>query len=128
MIAHVTTSSLASENKTLSHPASVDSLPTSGGQEDLVSMAPWAGHKLVQIQKNVTHILAVELIVAGAANFIASAKMRPGRGTAKVLEVLNEFCAYKKRDRPLSDEIKSIYEILKTGYLNKNILKYLTLE
>ena len=39
-------------------------------------MAPWAGHKLVQIQKNVTFILAVELIVAGAANFIASSKMK----------------------------------------------------
>ena len=47
MIAHVTASALASENKTLSHPASVDSLTTSGGQEDLVSMAPWAGHKLL---------------------------------------------------------------------------------
>ena len=51
MIAHVTSSSLASENKTLSHPASIDSLPTSGGQEDLVSMAPWAGYKVIQIQK-----------------------------------------------------------------------------
>ena len=66
MIAHVTATSLASENKTLAHPASIDSLPTSGGQEDHVSMAPWAGNKLIDIQSNVCSILAIELIVAGA--------------------------------------------------------------
>ena len=49
MMAQVTASTLVSENKTLAHPASIDSLPTSGGQEDQVSMAPWAGLKLLQI-------------------------------------------------------------------------------
>ena len=59
MIAHVTASALASENKTLAHPASVDSIPTSGGQEDLVSMAPWAGYKLLKIQENVKNNLSM---------------------------------------------------------------------
>ena len=86
MIAHVTSSSLASENKTLSHPASIDSLPTSGGKEDLVSMAPWAGYKVVQIQKNVNYIYAIELIVAGAANYVASINKKSGKGTSKVLK------------------------------------------
>lgn len=65
MIAHVTAAALASENKTLAHPASVDSIPTSAGQEDHVSMAPWAGHKLLAICTNTARVLAIELLAAG---------------------------------------------------------------
>lgn len=67
MLAHVTAAALVSENKTLAHPASVDTVPTSAGQEDHVSMAPWAGLKLLRIADNVTTILAIELAVAAAA-------------------------------------------------------------
>ena len=80
MLAHVTASALASENKTLAHPASVDSIPTSGGQEDLVSMAPWAGSKLLKIQDNVSNILAIELLIAGAAFKLNNSKLKPGKG------------------------------------------------
>ncbi|EQD52025.1 Histidine ammonia-lyase [mine drainage metagenome] len=66
MIAHVSAAALASENKTLAHPATVDSLPTSAGQEDHVSMAPWAGYKLRSIADNVETILAIELLAASA--------------------------------------------------------------
>ena len=67
MIAHVTAAALASENKTLAHPASVDTIPTSAGQEDHVSMAPWAGHKLQNICDNTTMVLAIELLAAAHA-------------------------------------------------------------
>ncbi|MGH8398687.1 MAG: histidine ammonia-lyase [Gammaproteobacteria bacterium] len=67
MIAHVAAAALASENKTLAHPASVDTIPTSAGQEDHVSMAPWAGLKLLQILENVRHILAIETLASAAA-------------------------------------------------------------
>jgi len=67
MIAHVTAAALASENKTLAHPASVDTIPTSAGQEDHVSMAPWAGVKLNRILGNTLHILAVEALAAAEA-------------------------------------------------------------
>lgn len=67
MIAQVTAAALASENKTLAHPASVDTIPTSAGQEDHVSMAPWAGLKAMRIAENVAHILAIELMAAAAA-------------------------------------------------------------
>lgn len=67
MLAQVTAAALASENKTLAHPASVDTIPTSAGQEDHVSMAPWAGLKLLQILENLHHILAIEGLVAAAA-------------------------------------------------------------
>ena len=128
MIAHVTSTSLASENKTLSHPACVDSLPTSGGQEDLVSMAPWAGLKLIQIQKNVNRILAIEFIVAGAANYLISSNLKSGDGTSKVLEILKKHCSFSKGDRSLTAEIESVYNILSLGYLYRDISQHLILE
>lgn len=67
MIAQVTAAALASENKTLAHPASVDTIPTSAGQEDHVSMAPWAGLKLLRITENIAHILAIEMMAAAVA-------------------------------------------------------------
>jgi histidine ammonia-lyase len=65
MIAHVTAASLASENKSLAHPASVDSLPTSANQEDHVSMATFAARRLQPMINNVGHILAIEWLAAG---------------------------------------------------------------
>ena len=67
MIAHVTAAALVSENKSYAHPASVDSLPTSAGQEDHVSMAPWAGRKLLKICENTARVLGVELLAAAHA-------------------------------------------------------------
>ncbi|HEY2444328.1 MAG TPA: histidine ammonia-lyase [Rhizomicrobium sp.] len=64
MIAHVTAASLASENKSLAHPASVDSLPTSANQEDFVSMATFAARRLGAMNANTGNILAVELLAA----------------------------------------------------------------
>lgn len=64
MIAHVTAAALASENKSLAHPASVDSLPTSANQEDFVSMATFAARRLSAMNANTANILAVELLAA----------------------------------------------------------------
>ncbi len=64
MIAHVTAAALASENKTLAHPASVDSLPTSANQEDHVSMATFAARRLSEMADNTSAILGIELIAA----------------------------------------------------------------
>ena len=128
MMAHVTASALVSENKTLAHPASVDSLPTSGGQEDLVSMAPWAGQKLLQIQHNLQHILAVELLVAGAANQIASPNLTPGKGTLPILNILKSLCKYQNGDRTLSEEIELIAKKIKCGEFVHAVTKNIILE
>ncbi len=64
MIAHVTAASLASENKTLAHPASIDSMPTSANQEDHVSMATFAARKAPDVAVNVRRIVAIELLAA----------------------------------------------------------------
>ena len=128
MIVHVTATALASENKTLAHPASIDSLPTSGGQEDQVSMAPWAGFKLLKIQKNLSNILAIEFIVAGAANNIISNDLKPGKGTAPVIAFLNENCSFNAGDRPMSSEIKKVSDSILSGHLLQIVSKYITLE
>jgi len=65
MIAHVTAAALASENKSLAHPASVDSLPTSANQEDHVSMATFAARRLHQMAQNTAVIVGIELLAAG---------------------------------------------------------------
>ena len=64
MIAQVTAAALASENKSLAHPASVDSLPTSANQEDHVSMATFAARRLVEMAANTRGVLAVEWLAA----------------------------------------------------------------
>jgi len=89
MLAHVTATALASENKTLSHPASVDSLPSSGGQEDQVSMAPWAGQKAQMIVDNVRKILAIELLTSYRATSLFHKDLKPGIGTLPVLNLLS---------------------------------------
>lgn len=64
MIAHCTAAALVSENKTLTHPASVDSIPTSAEKEDHVSMGGWAARKCLQVIQNVERVLAIELLAA----------------------------------------------------------------
>ena len=118
MSAQVTASALVSENKTLAHPASVDSLPTSGGQEDLVSMAPWAGLKLLQIQENVRQILAIELLVASAACTLFHQGCKSGKGTTPILKHIQGVVPFHKGDRVLSGEIRALSDMIKTGQIN----------
>ena len=112
MIAHVTAAALASENKTLAHPASVDSVPTSAGQEDHVSMAPWAGHKLLRLCDNVNTILGIEMLSAA----IAIDQMRPLRTTAKLEELharLRKAVPPHEGDRRLDRDMQAISAVLK---------------
>lgn len=116
MLAHVTAAALASENKTLAHPASVDTIPTSAGQEDHVSMAPWASLKLLQILENLHHILAIEAL-AGAA---AVESQRPLHTTSSLERVLTEIRttvpAYTG-DRRLDKDIRRLAVQLREGVL-----------
>ena len=128
MIAHVTAAALASENKTLSHPASTDNITTSAGQEDFVSMAPWAGQKLLNIQNNIFNIISIELIVAGAANYFNSLKMKSGNGTDSIIGLLNKICHYKSGDRSLTNEIGSIRALFEDGTICNIVDKTINLE
>ena len=95
MIAHVTAAALASENKSLAHPASVDSLPTSANQEDHVSMATFAARRLQSMIHNTAHILGIELLAAAQGiEFLRPLKSSP---------VLEEVHALLRKDIPAHD-------------------------
>ena len=115
MIAHVTASALASENKTLAHPASIDSIPTSGGQEDLVSMAPWAGYKLLKIQENVTKILSIEMLIGCAAFDLRHSELKPGVGTRHIINRAKDIVENSKGDRELTGEINRLDSMISNG-------------
>lgn len=116
MIAHVAAAALASENKTLAHPASADTVPTSAGQEDHVSMAPWAGQKLQQILDNLFRILAVEALASAEAIEL----QRPLR-TTRELEALQAGIRRHANghpgDRRLDRDITRLAGLLASGSL-----------
>ena len=114
MMLQVTAGALASENKTLATPASVDSIPTAGGQEDLVSMAPWAGQKLLNIIGNVENILAIELLTAcRAIDF--HRPLKPAPVTNSVWKMLRRYVKIRSKDHPLSGDIETAKELISTG-------------
>jgi histidine ammonia-lyase len=106
MIAHVTAAALASENKSLAHPASVDSLPTSANQEDHVSMATFAARRLQPMIANVAHILGIEwLAAAQGVEFL-----RPLRSSAPLEAahgLLRQRCPAMMQDRYLAPDIEA---------------------
>jgi histidine ammonia-lyase len=120
MIAHVTAAALVSENKTYAHPASVDSLPTSAGQEDHVSMAPWAGRKLLRICENTARVLGVELLAAAHA----LDAMRPLTTTVELQRVhaqVREIAPYRPADHRLDQDIARLAQFVETGALSAHV-------
>jgi histidine ammonia-lyase len=116
MIAHVTAAALASENKTLAHPASVDSIPTSAGQEDHVSMAPWAGRKLGEICGNVSRILAIELLAAAQA-IDCLAPLGTTAPLARLHAFVREHVPARRSDHRLDRDIEVLAGLIEAGAL-----------
>ena len=104
MMAQVTAAALASECKLLSHPASVDTIPTDGNKEDVVPMAMGAAWKLRRIVRNVQHILAIELL-CGAQGIDLRAPLRPGAGVVDAHRAVRELVPPLESDRVLSPDI-----------------------
>ncbi len=116
MIAHVTAAALASENKSLAHPASVDSLPTSANQEDHVSMATFAARRLQPMIENVTHILGIELLAAAqGVEFLRPLRSSVPLEAAHAL--LRQHCAPMPQDRYLAPDIERASELVRSGSL-----------
>ncbi|MDE1473276.1 histidine ammonia-lyase [Xenorhabdus bovienii] len=111
MIAQVTAAALASENKALAHPSSVDSLPTSANQEDHVSMAPAAGRRLWEMADNVRGILAIEWLTA-----CQGMDFRDGLKSSPILEkarhILRDKVAYYDKDRFFAPDIDAAIQLL----------------
>jgi histidine ammonia-lyase len=107
MMAQVTAASIASECKVLSHPASVDTIPTDGNKEDVVPMAMSAAWKLRRIVRNVRYVLAIELMCA-AQGIDCRAPLKPGKGVARGHAAVRKIVAPLERDRVLSADIEAI--------------------
>jgi len=107
MMAQVTAASLASECKVLSHPASVDTIPTDGNKEDVVPMAMAAAWKLRRVVRNVRYVLAIELMCA-AQGIDYRRPLKPGRGVARVQDAVRKLVAPLDRDRVLSGDIERL--------------------
>jgi histidine ammonia-lyase len=122
MIAHVTAAALASENKSLAHPASVDSLPTSANQEDHVSMATFAARRLAAMADNTGHILAIELLAA--AQGIES--HRPMRSTPALEHIhahVRSLSPALEQDRSLAADIEATAQWLRSPHLQLTALQ-----
>ncbi|MFI4983338.1 MAG: aromatic amino acid lyase, partial [Nevskiales bacterium] len=112
--AHVTAASLASENKSLAHPASIDSLPTSANQEDHVSMATFAARRLSELAANVEHIVAIELLAAAQGldfqrPLVSSAPIEAAHA------LIRAQVPHLDADRLMAPDIAAIAGILRQG-------------
>jgi histidine ammonia-lyase len=116
MIAHVTAAALASENKLLAHPASVDSLPTSANQEDHVSMATFAARKLGDLCANTAYILAIELLAAAQGVDLRAPLVTSTRLQAVMREIRARVPHYDI-DHYLAPDIASITQAVTSGVI-----------
>ena len=118
MVAHVSAAALASENKTLAHPASVDSIPTAANQEDHVSMATFAARRLSDIADNVRGIVAIELLAAAQGlDFQRPLKTSPLLSEAHAL--IRERVAHYDRDRRFAEDIATVKEMIAAGVFTR---------
>lgn len=117
MIAQVTSAALASENKSLAHPASVDSLPTSANQEDHVSMATFAARRLTPMANNTRGVLAVEYLAAvQGLDFRAPLESTPPLEQAR--QLLRDKVSFYAEDRYFAPDIAATAQLLGKGQLS----------
>lgn len=114
MIVHVTAAALASENKSLAHPASVDSLPTSANQEDHVSMATFAARRLQQMLRNTEYIIAIELLSAAQGiEFLRPLQSSPV--LEGILELVRSVSPAMMVDRSLAPDMELVRGLITQG-------------
>jgi histidine ammonia-lyase len=116
MIAQVTSAALVAESRVLSHPASVDSIPSSAGREDHVSMGMTAALKARQVAEFTRSCLAVELLVAAQALDFRR-PLRPGRGVAAAHRLLRESVPTLEVDREIHRDIEAVSRLIDSGGL-----------
>jgi histidine ammonia-lyase len=115
MMVQIVAAALASENKTLAHPASVDSLPTSANQEDHVSMATFAAARLHEMLDNVTNIVAIELLSAAQGiDFHAPSKTSPELEQARA--TIRRLSPPYESDRSLKPDVDELAALVDSGH------------
>jgi histidine ammonia-lyase len=122
MIAQVVAAALASENKIFSHPASVDSIPTSANKEDHVSMGVTAALKARTVFENLQHLLSIELL-AGRLALDYHKPLKAGRPVEALVDVLRKHVKPLKQDRVLYEDFATIRELVNSGALDAVLAK-----
>ena len=117
MIVQYTAAALVSENKVLAHPASVDSIPSSGNQEDHVSMGTIAARKAGEILENLRRVIAMELMCACQAIDLQGGSDKLGVGTKAAYDAVRRVCDKLEEDRPLYEDINRCESLLRDGIL-----------
>jgi histidine ammonia-lyase len=112
MIPQYTAAALVSENKVLCHPASVDSIPTSLGQEDHVSMGSIAAIKLLRVYENVESVLAIELLTAAQA-LDYRLPLRPGRGVEAAHQLIRSRTPHRETDYLFQDDLAEVLNLVR---------------
>jgi histidine ammonia-lyase len=120
MIPQYVAAALVSENKVLAHPASVDSIPTSAGQEDHVSMGNAAGLKALGVLDNAEHALAIELL-AGAQAVEFLAPLSPGKGVHATHDAIRSLSPRLEDDRSLAADIELVATAIRTGEIQERV-------
>ncbi len=127
MMLQYTAASLVSENKVLSHPASVDSIPTSANKEDINSMGSISARKCYQVLKNTQTVIALELLAAAQAlEFLKPLKC--GEGTNIAYQTIRKFIPPLKDDRIIKEDIDKIIELIKTNIILSEVEKYINIK
>lgn len=114
MIAQVTAAALVAESRILCHPASVDSIPSSAGREDHVSMGMTAALKARQVADHVRYVLAIELLVASQALDLRL-PVKPGKGALAAHELIRSRVPHMDRDRELHKDINAVAALIDSG-------------
>jgi histidine ammonia-lyase len=120
MILQYSAASLVSENKVLSHPASVDSIPSSANQEDHVSMGSIAVRKCMEIKNNLSRVLSIELMCACQAIDLQD-KRKLGNGTKTIYDMIRKNSKFVENDRLFYDDINIIEELINNKDFLSNI-------
>ncbi|MFO0826028.1 MAG: histidine ammonia-lyase [Gemmataceae bacterium] len=112
MIPQYTAAALVSENKVLCHPASVDSIPTSLGQEDHVSMGSVSAVKLLRVFENVETVLAIEMLTAAQA-LDYRLPLKPGRGVEAAHRLVREACPHREADYLFREDLERVFTLVR---------------
>jgi histidine ammonia-lyase len=126
MMPQYTAAALVSDNKTLSHPDSVDSIPSSANQEDHVSMGANAARHALEVIANVRHVIAIELLTAAQAiDLRPDGPARLGAGTRAAYEVIRRHARFVEHDRELTHDIERLAAVVREGEVLRAVAKTL---
>ncbi|MCH7976743.1 MAG: histidine ammonia-lyase [Bacteroidetes bacterium] len=120
MIPQYTAAALVSENKTLAHPASVDSIPSSRGQEDHVSMGAWGALKCLQVAENAEQVLAIELLCAAQALDFRR-PFKSGLGVEAAHAAVRARVPFREADTMFTDDISACTALVRSGALVRTV-------